>query len=279
VLYRVQTDPRPSENLVRSRLRLVPVLIAAFVLGATLALRVGVPASNAEISSTLHASVGPDFQISLTFDDGSRVTQIPAGTYTVVVNDAGTEHNFHLLGAGVDLATSIEATEQPTWTVTFADATGYQFRCDRHPNTLNGSFNVGNVPVVTAAPTPAPAPAPAALVVATPLAAAPVSSVGVASFIGTLNAAVTATGTIELTKSGKRITSLPQGSYHLVISDSGKRDDLTVRQISGAKFSQRFTTATFIGKKQTAITLVRGLWKAYSSGREAATSQFFKVTG
>jgi hypothetical protein len=259
---------------MRIPLRLVPVLLATIVLVATLALRVGVHASKAEVSSTLHASVGPDFQISMTFDDGSRVTQLPAGTYTVVVNDQGTEHNFHLQGAGVDLATSIEATEQPTWTVNLVDATVYQFRCDRHPNTLNGAFNVGTVPVAPAAP-PAPAPAPAPV---TPVVSAPVSAAPVASFAGTLTASVTATGAIQLTKAGKRVTRVTQGSYHLVIADSGKRDDFTLRQIAGAQFSRAFTSAAFTGRKTTTITLVPGQWKAYSSGREAATAQFFRVT-
>ena len=101
-------------------------------------------ASQAEVSSTMHASVGPDFQISFTFDDNSAVRSAPAGTYTVVVNDLGTNHNFHLQGPGVDQATSIDATEQVSWTVNLADASKYAFQCDRHPGQLNGSFTVGN---------------------------------------------------------------------------------------------------------------------------------------
>ena len=87
------------------------------------------------------ASVGPDFQISLTFDDGSRVTQLPAGTYTVVVNDQGTGAQLPSPRRRCRPRHVDRATEQPTWTVNLIDATIYQFRCDRHPNTLNGAFN------------------------------------------------------------------------------------------------------------------------------------------
>ena len=71
------------------------MLFSLVVLGATVALKLGVGTSQAAVSSTMHAVVREDNTIGLTFDDGSPVGSqaretptIPAGTYTVRVQDA-----------------------------------------------------------------------------------------------------------------------------------------------------------------------------------------------
>ena len=61
----------------------------------------------AEVGSTLLASVGPGFDISLTTEDGEDVTTLAPGTYTIEVNDQSNAHNFHLSGTGVDVATEV----------------------------------------------------------------------------------------------------------------------------------------------------------------------------
>ncbi|MEI8105227.1 MAG: hypothetical protein WCH31_05205 [Actinomycetes bacterium] len=259
------------------------MLLATLVLGTAVALRTGVTASNADVIGTLHASVGPDFNISLVGDDGLAVKQLTAGTYVVSVNDLGTAHNFHLTGLGVDLSTSVENTEQVDWTVTLADAHAYEFHCDRHPGTLNGTFNVGDVPP---APPPvlAPPSAPGLTVGKTTSGSSSSSTSGstsaatVSKFLGTITATVSKTGTITFTKSGKKVSSLKQGSYTLSITDLSSREDFTMRQLSGAQSHETFTTSTFVGKKSTTITLAAGQWKVFSSGRESQTSLAFRVT-
>ena len=57
--------------------------------------------------TTLTASVGPGFEISLTDADGSDVTTLAAGTYTIDVDDQSDAHNFHLTGTGVDEMTDV----------------------------------------------------------------------------------------------------------------------------------------------------------------------------
>ena len=57
------------------------------------------PAEPAAGGTTLQGSVGPGFTISLT-QDGSDVTELAAGTYTIEVNDQADVHNFHLVGPG-----------------------------------------------------------------------------------------------------------------------------------------------------------------------------------
>jgi plastocyanin len=112
-------------------------------------------AHSASTDGTLQANVGPGFSISLT-QNGTRVTHLDPGTYTINVNDQSAEHNFDLTGPGVSQATDIEATGTTSWTVTFQDGT-YSYQCDAHVATMHGSFTVGAVaPTTTTATPPAP---------------------------------------------------------------------------------------------------------------------------
>jgi plastocyanin len=92
--------------------------------------------------STLTASVGPGFEISLTGADGASVTTLDPGTYTIQVDDQSDMHNFHLTGTGVDESTEVGGTGTETWDVTL-DAGSYDFVCDPHAGSMNGSFDVG----------------------------------------------------------------------------------------------------------------------------------------
>jgi plastocyanin len=105
---------------------------------------------------TLTGVVGTSdaFQISLS-DSNGPVKQLTAGTYTLLVHDRSTLHDFHLSGPGVDVATTIEGAGDQTFTVTLTDGT-YTFQCDAHFTTMKGTFTVGAV----TAPPPPPAPTP-----------------------------------------------------------------------------------------------------------------------
>ena len=91
--------------------------------------------------TTLTANVGPGFEISLTGPDGAEVESLTAGTYTVDVDDQSDQHNFHLSGAGVDESTEVGSSGTETWEVTF-EAGSYDFVCDAHASSMNGSFEV-----------------------------------------------------------------------------------------------------------------------------------------
>jgi len=91
--------------------------------------------------STLAASVGPGFEISLTAPDGADVETLAAGTYTIEVDDQSDIHNFHLTGTGVDESTEVGEVETETWNVTLGAGT-YDFVCDPHAGSMNGSFEV-----------------------------------------------------------------------------------------------------------------------------------------
>jgi plastocyanin len=90
--------------------------------------------------TTLQASVGPGFDISLT-QDGQDVATLAAGEYTIEVDDQSDIHNFHLTGPGVDEDSGVSETGTSTWTVTF-EAGSYHYQCDPHASQMNGDFEV-----------------------------------------------------------------------------------------------------------------------------------------
>jgi len=98
--------------------------------------------TTAASGTTLNASVGPGFDISLKDADGADVTTLTAGTYTIEVDDQSDIHNFHLSGpGGVDVATEVGETGTTSWQVTF-EAGSYHFQCDPHASQMNGDFEV-----------------------------------------------------------------------------------------------------------------------------------------
>src|SRR5919198_210669 len=121
------------------------MLVRAAVLGACLAALL-LPAAAPADNPVLEAFVGANDAFSIRLQDasGTRVTHLDAGTYTIKVHDLSTFHNFHLSGLGVDQLTSVDDTQEATWTVTLTDGT-YTYVCDAHPSTMKGNFTVGAV--------------------------------------------------------------------------------------------------------------------------------------
>src|SRR5262245_1252022 len=95
----------------------------------------------AEAENELYASVGPGFEISLTTEDGEDVTSLAPGSYTIEVDDKSDQHNFHLTGPGVDVKTEVSEVTKVDWDVELEDGT-YEFVCDPHASSMNGSFDV-----------------------------------------------------------------------------------------------------------------------------------------
>ncbi len=257
-----------------------------FVLGslvlfvATLALRLASDESSAAVSSTLHGTVGPGYTISLTYDDGTNVADPPPGTYRVLVNDLSEEHNFHLFGPGVDQLTSIETIGSSTWTVTFRNNATFYFQCDPHADSMVGTFDVGT-PVDTgpsgggggggasggggsggsggkAGGGSASSPKTAGQV------------------LGTILGRVDARGNLVLTLKGKPVQTLRAGIYKIVVSDSAKRDDFTLRRVGSA--ATTLTGVAYVGSRTISTSLKPGRWMVYSSPREDTTAVFFRVT-
>jgi plastocyanin len=94
-----------------------------------------------EPGATLNASVGPGFEISLTTEDGEAVETLAPGTYTLQTDDQADIHNFHLTGEGVEVDTGVAETGTDTFEITVSEGT-YDFVCDPHAGSMNGSFEV-----------------------------------------------------------------------------------------------------------------------------------------
>jgi plastocyanin len=84
---------------------------------------------------------GPGFTIEVTMG-GKDVKTLKAGTYTIVVHDKSSIHNFHLMGPGVSKKTTVPFSGTQTWTVKLRKGT-YTYMCDVHASTgMKGKFTV-----------------------------------------------------------------------------------------------------------------------------------------
>jgi hypothetical protein len=149
-----------SNPILESR-RMGGVGVKLAVVSALVALLSAAGSARAD-NGTLVGDVGlgDAFVISLTDASGAKVTHLAVGTYTLLVHDRSSFHNFDLSGPGVSAATDVDAVGDQTFTVTFVDGT-YFFQCDPHSNQMRGQFTVGSVttppPTTTPKPTPPPA--------------------------------------------------------------------------------------------------------------------------
>ena len=259
-----------------SKLSRVIVVVALAILAASVVSRFTTSNSHADFIGNLGASVGPGFEILLKTGDGTVVSSVAAGTYGIHVNDNASNHNFHLEGAGVNMATGIADIQVADWTVDFGDGY-YTYHCDMHPS-LTATFAAGN-----AQPLPAPPPAPAPILIPVP----PVTStpstpsialppVATSTVAGTLKVTLGANDALAVTKSGKAVGTLTSGTYNVVVSDKSSKRDLALRRIGGG--TTLLTSRSFTGTKTVSIDLTGGQWKIYSAANEGGIFSFFRVT-
>jgi hypothetical protein len=112
----------------------------ALLTGVTALLAVSSALGAPSATGTLVATDGPGFTITLT-KGGTKVRSLPAGTYTIKVQDKSSIHNFHLTGPAVNKKTSVGAVGTFTWKVTLKAGT-YKYLCDPHASIMKGSFTV-----------------------------------------------------------------------------------------------------------------------------------------
>ena len=87
--------------------------------------------------NTISGTVGPGFEISV------DQTSVAPGSYTLEVEDLSSAHNFHLTGpGGVDVSTDVAAEGNETFNLELEAGT-YEFVCDPHASTMNGTIEVG----------------------------------------------------------------------------------------------------------------------------------------
>jgi plastocyanin len=182
----------------------------------------------------LIGTVADPASISLRHENGTAVSDIPAGTYTIEVRDESIMHNFHLSGPGVDQRTDVETTGTVTWTVTLQDKARYTFVCDPHNTTMRGSFTTGGGPPVQPPPPP--------------------------PRIQTLTATVGPGATISLrTSRGARVSRLKAGRYRIVVRDRSRSHSF---QLFGRGVNKR-TRIRFAGTTTWSVTFRRGFRYRY----------------
>ena len=215
------------------------LLITALAIAA-----VSIPAaatgSPSRATVTLTGVVGPGFTISLRNADGSTVRHLDPGTYDISVADNAIEHNFHLSGPAVDMATEVETTGPASWTVTFTDGT-YRYVCDPHAAQMIGTFTVGNVP-----PPPPPP--------------------------GKMSGKVTAR-TITLTEGGSRVRSVTENTYKVTVNDTSTKQNF---HLTGPGVNKK-TSVVAKTRKTWTLSLKPGKY-TYRSDKSRRLKRTFTVT-
>lgn len=217
--------------------RRVAVLSAASIVALAVAL---VALGGRAQSPTLLAFVGTNdgFDIGVTDSNGNAITRVPPGTYTFVVRDRSTLHNFHFASnedRTVDFRTDLAFVGEQSFTVTLKADTQYAYACEPHWQTMNGGLLATN----RTAPSPPPPP---------PLARKP----------KTLRAGVTADGTAHVSA-----RSLKAGRYRIVVRDASRRHNF---HLVGRGVNRR-TGITFTGTAAWTLRFARGTYR-YGSDPE-----------
>jgi hypothetical protein len=219
------------------------VAVKLLVVSALVALLSAAGSARAD-NGTLIGDVGQGdaFVISLTDSTGAKVTHLNTGTYTLLVHDHSSFHNFDLSGPGVSAATDIAGVGDQTFTVTFTDGT-YFFQCDPHSNQMHGQFTVGSVTTPPPTTTPTPPPALAA-------------SIGPGAKI-----------------SLKPSSGLSAGKFRIKVSDRSASDGF---RLAGPGVT-RSTSAKFKGSVTWAVTLKAGKY-TFGSLRKPKLRRTFTVS-
>jgi plastocyanin len=235
-------DDRRTERRALRRRALVAVVVLVLGLGSAAALAA---------ETKLGGTVGPGFSISLRDDAGNPVSSLAAGAYEIEVDDLSDEHNFHLSGPGVDVATDVAGTGSQTFRVTLQDGR-YTFLCDPHPTRMRGAFGVGASTGggSTGGGSTGGGGSSGGGTTTPPTAAKPSAAVG--------SRLVLTTGpgfTITLrTTAGKKVTRLRPGAYTVLVRDRATSHNARLRGAGASKA----TTVPFVGTKTWKVVLKKG---------------------
>ena len=120
-------------------LKLRYLLVAVALAGALFA---GSTQAASQKVKKLYGQAGPGFRIMLKRANFVPVRTLKPGTYTFVIQDRSTVHNFHLKGAGVDKKTPVRFLGTKTWAKLKLKKGKYNYWCDPHKAQMHGSFVV-----------------------------------------------------------------------------------------------------------------------------------------
>ncbi len=119
------------------------ILLTASLIAASV---LATGAGTASPQRVLVAKVGlhDSYRISLTFTDGRPVRTLPEGTYTIVVHDYSTLHNFALGSVTQNrriFTGSVLGTGTKRYSVKLTPGS-YAYACSAHPQMMHGTFTV-----------------------------------------------------------------------------------------------------------------------------------------
>ncbi len=234
--------------------------------------------SRAAVSQTLDAGFDASGNIYLTFADGSPIgsssapgTLIPAGTYTIVLNnngldDYGNPHEYEIVGPGVNL--SAGQAVQATWTATFQPGSTYVYEDVLNPTTERGVFGTPGSGAGTAPPAPPPSPtAPGSPGggrsggSSAPSSASPFGKKATPVFRGRLVGTVSAAGKLALTFKGKGVASLVSGRYTVTVTDRSTKSGFVLQEIHQPAIT--ISPAGHVGTRTVTVDMSPGQWVFY----------------
>jgi plastocyanin len=125
-------------STMRKHLALALVTLVTSMALVALALASVAAAATPKLTGT----VGPGYTITLK-KAGAKVTKLKAGTYTFVISDRASIHNFSLDGPKGLEKTFTSVPFKGTKTITMTLKAGkYKFYCEAHESIMFGNFTV-----------------------------------------------------------------------------------------------------------------------------------------
>ena len=116
-------------------------MFKALFVAAIAAALIALPAYGSSSAVKLTGETGPGFHIDVE-KAGKDLKTIKAGTYRIKVEDKASIHDFHLIGKGLNKATTVSFVGDRTWRVTFKPGK-VTYQCDPHASMgMKGSFKV-----------------------------------------------------------------------------------------------------------------------------------------
>jgi len=222
---------------------------------------------------SLYANYSPNCTFAFVSDSGASVGSVPPGTYQVVVYTPFAFSNglascefvqFHLSGPGVNLETDLGSgdSEVEQHTVTLQPGATYVVQDDGRTAQTRRTFSVATSGSAGSSSNSGSSSSGSSSSSGTSgtkgTASKDIVGSAVLAFRGGLDAAVSKSGKVTLTKAKRAISSLKAGRYTFRIVDDSQSAGLTVQPVKGA--AKTLATARFTGRKSVTVPLAAGQW-------------------
>jgi len=273
-------------------------LVAASVAAAVLVTTAGARTHDT-VLPTLYVDYALNCTFAITDDDGKRVTSIAPGTYQILVRSvvvfalvdlSGIEDftackgfaQFQLAGPGVTAFTTLQDGDEDKDYLkeTFLANSTYTAQDLLRPaatRTVFSTTGTNSAPSAPASPYIPSANAGKPTASVDPVGSAIKSTVSVR---GTITASIDKAGKLKLLLNGKDLGTLKEGRYKTTVTDDSKTVGLIFNLLNKNGVPSKTLTATsalYVGKRTTTLTLKKGQWDYVAIGGSKKT--YFIVVG